>query len=74
METITISQILDRLYHLSIEKLAVVYDFVSYLAERDPVMQVHEPASSSHEVLLASEAVLRRDWERPEEESAWANL
>lgn len=74
METVTISQIHDRLYQLSIEKLAVVYDFVSYLAERDMLLQVQEHSSSSRDMLFASEAVLRRDWERPEEDMAWANL
>lgn len=76
MQTITVSQILDRLYQLSIEKLAVVYDFVSYLAERDTLTQSqsHEPSSSSQNVLFASEAVLRRDWEQPDEDVAWANL
>lgn len=74
MQTITVSQILDRLHQLSIEKLAVVYDFVSYLAERDALIQSQEPFSSSQDVLWASEAILRQDWERPEEDIAWANL
>ena len=74
MQTITVSQILDRLYQLSIEKLAVVYDFVTYLAERDTLIQSHELLSSLREVLFASETVLRQDWERPEEDIAWANL
>jgi uncharacterized protein YuzE len=27
-----------------------------------------------YQTMVASEAVLRRDWERPEEDIAWANL
>jgi hypothetical protein len=74
MQTVTISQILDRLQQLSGDKLAVVYDFVSYLAERDVSNIARESATSSQECMFASENVLRRDWERPEEEAAWANL
>ena len=67
MTNISIDQIEERLRQLPPEKLAVVYDFVSYLVERES-----EPGS--REVMLASEEVLCRDWERPEEDSAWANL
>jgi hypothetical protein len=74
MQTVTIPQILDRLQQLSGDKLAVVYDFVSYLSERDVSNIMREIATLSRECLFASEDVLRRDWERPEEEAAWANL
>ncbi len=74
MQTITIPQILYRLQQLSEDKLAVVYDFVSYLSERDVSPIVHESTTSSYVCLLASEDVLRRDWGRPEEDEAWANL
>jgi hypothetical protein len=43
-----------------------VYDFARFLklkSERE-----------SFEGLLASEAVLARDWNTPEEDAAWANL
>lgn len=33
-----------------------------------------ELASNSFQTMLDSEHVLRRDWERPEEEAAWAHL
>jgi hypothetical protein len=66
MPSITISQVAERLQHLSPDKLAVVFDFVSYLLERE--------GSSAFQTMLASEAVLRRDWERPEEDAAWADL
>ncbi|TEU16527.1 MAG: DUF2281 domain-containing protein [Anaerolineales bacterium] len=67
MQTITIAQIEERLRQLPADKLEVVFDFVSYLAER-------QLTSESFQTMLASEAVLRRDWERPEEEAAWAHL
>lgn len=34
----------------------------------------HEIGSEAYQTMLASEAVLRRDWDRPEEDEAWANL
>jgi len=33
-----------------------------------------EPEDSAKATMLASEAVLRRDWETPEEDAAWAHL
>jgi hypothetical protein len=44
------------------------------LLKRDTSKLMCEHISSSRECLLASEDVLRRDWERPEEDEAWANL
>ncbi len=75
-QTITIPQITDRLQRLPPDKLMVVYDFVSYLAERQPgkALWTWEATSESFQTMLASEPVLRRDWERPEEETAWAHL
>jgi len=67
MQTSIISQIEERLRQLPPDKLSVVLDFVSYLAER-------QPASESFQTMIASESVLSRDWERPEEEEAWAHL
>jgi len=67
MQTVTISQIEEQLRQLTPDKLPVVLDFVSYLAER-------QLASESFQTMLASEPVLRRDWERSEEEEAWAHL
>lgn len=67
MQSVTIPQITERLTQLPPEKLAVVFDFVSYLAERR-----HD--SASFHTMLASEAVLRRDWDTPEEDEAWADL
>ena len=33
-----------------------------------------EPLAQSHETALISEAALARDWNRPEEDAAWAHL
>jgi hypothetical protein len=63
----TISQIEERLRQLSPGQLQSVFDFVSYLAERG-----HGP--ESWQTMLASEAILRAVWERPEEDAAWSDL
>lgn len=75
MTAVTIQQIDEQLQHLPPEKLAVVYDFVSYLIERELTQSFAEADSSdARQTMLASEAVLRRDWDRPEEDAAWAHL
>ncbi len=65
METVTIEQIEERLRRLSPEKLAVVLDFVCCLTDRDVQSELTD-------ALLAAESSLRKDWERPEEDEAWA--
>jgi len=45
--------------------------------ERDPFFVTHlsvPTKSESFQTMLASEALLRRDWDRPEEDEAWADL
>ena len=66
MEAVTIDQIEEQLKLLPPAKLAAVFDFVTYLAERQ--------SDTAFQTMLASEAVLRHDWEKPEEETAWAHL
>lgn len=68
-----VSQITDRLEKLPGDKLSVVYDFVSYLLDRE-TDQPHGRHSGAFHKMLASEAVLARDWDRPEEDAAWADL
>jgi hypothetical protein len=63
----TIQDIHERLRELSPEELSSVFDFVSYLAER-------RVSGDSLQTLIASERVLARDWDRPEEDAAWADL
>jgi hypothetical protein len=74
METVAIPQITERLQKLPTDKLTVVYDFVSYLLERETEQTSPERFSEAFQTMLASEAVLRRDWDRPEEDEAWASL
>ena len=74
MQTVTISQIAERLSALPAEKLVVVYDFVLYLSERETSEILRETATKAIEFMFASESVLRRDWDRPEEDAAWAGL
>ena len=66
----TIPEIEAVLRRLPPEKLAVVLDFVAYLAERDAQLS----GSEARQTMLASEQVLRRDWDTPEEDAAWADL
>ena len=74
MPPVTIAEIDERLRHLPPEKLIVVYDFVSYLLERDLADLLTGVDTDARATMFASEAVLRRDWDRPEEDAAWAHL
>ena len=74
MASVTIADIDERLRQLPPEKLPVVYDFVSYLLDRDVADLLAAGDSGARATMLASEAVLRRDWDRPEEDAAWAHL
>jgi hypothetical protein len=64
---VDITEITQRLRELPEEKLAVVYEFVNRLVGTGEV-------SESFKTMLASEPVLRRDWDRPEEDAEWADL
>jgi len=76
MELTTISQITSRLRKLPADKLAEVYDFVNFLFEQqESKMMLREKGKDyALDTMLASEDVLRRDWDTPEEDAAWANL
>ncbi len=74
MQAITIPQIVERLQKLPIEKLSVVFDFVSFLTNREQQDDLIAHHSDAFQTMLASEAVLMRDWDRPEEDEAWADL
>jgi hypothetical protein len=74
MQMVTIDQIDEGLKKLPPEKLVVVYDFVSYLIERAIEQSMLDTPSEAFQTMLASEAVLARDWNRPEEDLAWADL
>jgi hypothetical protein len=66
---VTLKDIDQCLRQLPPEKLTVVYDFISYLLERSENQDV-----SALQTMLASEGILKQEWERPEEDEAWANL
>ena len=71
METVSIQQIDDQLQELPPEKLAIVYDFVSYLVARERAEQNEDSAWAT---MIASESVLARDWNTPDEDEAWGHL
>ncbi len=72
--SVILSQIEDRLRRLPPEKLGVVYDLISYLLDRGGAELLERNDSEAFHTMLASEQVLRRDWGRPEEDAAWADL
>jgi hypothetical protein len=74
MASVTISDIDERLRRLPPDKLHVVYDFVSYLLDRDAADVLAPGDGGARATMLASERVLRRDWDSPEEDAAWAHL
>lgn len=67
-ESVTIPKINEKLKSLPDDKLAVVFDFVSYLAERDVNDIFLGSESEPIECMYASEQVLARDWNLPEED------
>ena len=74
MEIVTIPKIVDCLKKLPPEKLPVVYDFVSFLADRQPDLKRILEETDSYQTMLASQDVLARDWNRLEEDEAWRGL
>jgi len=66
MNTVSIDDIQERLRQLPPDKLSVVYDFVSYVVDRYQ--------DSALDTMIASEGALARDWNRAEEDEAWADL
>jgi len=71
---VTINDVEERLRHLPPEKLGVVFDFISCLLDREGAELFGTTDSDARQTMLASEQVLRRDWDRPEEDAAWADL
>lgn len=71
---VTVSEVEDRLRRLPPEKLEVVYNFISFLLGREGEEFLSKTDSESFQTMVASEQVLRRDWDRPEEDAAWADL
>jgi hypothetical protein len=67
MDETTIMEIEEQLKRLPPDKLAAVLDFVEYLADK-------QGASTAFQTMLASEQILAKDWNTPEEDEAWAHL
>jgi len=63
MQTVTISQIVERLQQLSDARLLVVYDFVSYLADREEGQTSGESTSEAWKRMVA-DASDHIDWYR----------
>jgi hypothetical protein len=51
-----------------------VYDFVAYLSERELRLVLKDKPSEAYQTMIASEQVLNREWNTPEEDEAWADL
>ena len=54
--------------------VTVMIRYEGYLAIRDELLRVRAEESEAFQTMLASEAVLARDWNTPEEDDAWADL
>ena len=67
MASTTLAALEDQLRRLAPEQLALVARFVATLTRRQ------DDAERAH-LLLAAESALRKDWDRPGEDEAWANL
>lgn len=68
---VTIANITEKLQGLPEEKLAAVYHFAAYLAERETA---EFSDVTARELMLAVEPLLRSTWDTPDEDEAWAHL
>ena len=73
MKQVTILEIDEQLQKLPQEKLAIVYNFVGFLLQTTN-QQYNHNNESSYETMLASEEILKRDWNTIEEDQAWEDL
>jgi prevent-host-death family protein len=48
--------------------------YEDYLAVQKELAELRAKRYEAYQTMLASEPVLRRDWETPEEDEAWADL
>lgn len=67
MEAPTILRIEERLRSLPPEKLAMVAEFATFLADR-------RDADPRLESVLATEPALKLNWLSPEDDDAWADV
>lgn len=67
MSPITLAGLEEQLRRLPSEQLSLVADFVSALiGQQDATERAH--------LLQAAASAMRKDWDRPEEDEAWADL
>lgn len=51
------------------------FDLAEFLGTTTFSIRIPRPRySEAYRTMLASESILRRDWEQPEEDAAWADL
>ena len=65
-----VTRIVER---LSAAQLREVYDFALFI-ERRTVLTYDAGEVSAYDTMMASEDVLRKEWDTPREDEAWANL
>jgi hypothetical protein len=69
-----VTQISEELRQLSNDKLITVREFVAFLASRADDDICLDCLVTPREITLASEAALKKLWDSPEEDAAWAHL
>ena len=63
---VTVAEIVEQLHRLEPEQLTSVYDYVCYLADRQPAPR------SDYDRMMADAAALRRVWQEPgEDDEPW---
>lgn len=72
-ERITPTDIARIVARLSAAQLREVYDFALFIEQR-AFLTYDAGEVSVRETMLASEDVLRKEWNTPKEDEAWANL
>ena len=69
MSSVTLEQVEEQLRQLSPEQLTVVSQFIASMTYLQ-----HDMDEEHRDLLLAAQSSLRKDWETPEEDSAWRHL
>jgi hypothetical protein len=61
----------ERIRYLQSTWKKPIHEIMAHLIDMGYAM---EPENAAHLTAFATEAVLRRDWDTPEEDAAWAHL
>ena len=69
-----VDQITGELRRLSSDKLVTVRDFVAFLASRKDDDICLDCLLTPHDMTLASQDALKKFWDSPAEDEAWADL